>query len=503
MPAMLSPASPRPRDEPLSLSPYRVALTACAIVGALMLNRLGLFGSIAFFMLLAGMMVWKPESAFQAMMLGFLGLVANVAFVPKTSIWTLARFVILAVALLRFSIDLNAMRRSLFSERYYLGLSLFVLTAALTSIASGYFVHIALFKLLSFAIGTSAVLSGVAVLRARRADLTEWCVSFAAAVMCLGVLSIVMGVGYNYKTLSKATTSTIFNGPFYHPNTTGPLLALLLIYLASVYLFAPYKNRWVAVVTGAVLLFLLVKTQSRTGLASFLAGLSVIGACYAFLARRGAVALRVNATTLAITVRLAVAVLLTVATVSYLSGGFQKALVSYVNKTMRSEEFDLDVALSSRRGQVMAIYDNFTQSPMVGIGFEVALGEGFAQSATLFSAPIEKCFLPVAVLEETGIIGTTSFVIFLGSFFLAMYRTLNAPAIAMMATFLFVNFGEVMFFSPAGHGGFAWLMVGIGIILGDRCVFLHRRSLDPANSSLRSAISADGSRAIALNFRLS
>ena len=118
------------------------------------------------------------------------------------------------------------------------------------------------------------------------------------------------------------------------------------------------------------------------------------------------------------------------------------------------------------------IYDNFKQSPWVGIGFEVGLGEHFAKNATIFSAPIEKCFLPVAVLEEVGLIGAFAFVVFLATFFLSMYRELDVPGIAMMATFLFVNFGEVMIFSPAGHGGFGWIMVGAAMLLGDQCVTL-------------------------------
>src|SRR5439155_4943064 len=65
-------------------------------------------------------------------------------------------------------------------------------------------------------------------------------------------------------------------------------------------------------------------------------------------------------------------------------------------------------------------WETFSANPLFGIGFGVSLDSSFKPVLDSFtglplSAPVEKGFLPTAVLEETGIFGTTFFILFVFS----------------------------------------------------------------------------------------
>jgi O-antigen ligase len=147
-----------------------------------------------------------------------------------------------------------------------------------------------------------------------------------------------------------------------------------------------------------------------------------------------------------------------------------RGIIAFAQKGKASDTLSVEDVIASRQGIIEQTWRNFLESPLIGIGFEVSKSDYFRENATLFNAPIEKGFLPAAVLEETGIIGTFFFVIFLAALIGHMVKTLNVPGLAMILTFLAVNCGESMFFSLGGHGAYGWLMMAAGMILGDRCV---------------------------------
>lgn len=467
------------RGKPLALG--RMAGQAALIIALLLVNKAYLPGNLLFFGVLLLMVSASPEKAFKALTIGFLGLVANQWIVPKSAVWTIARFILPMACLVRFGFDLGALRLSLFRRGYFLALIIFIAVAGSLSLLTGYFVEIALLKLLNFALATSAMFAGAAVLRQRNKDLAEWFVTLAAVTVVLGVGSIVLGIGRNMRGLGAVAPT--FNGPFYHSNCLGPLAAMMVIYLACVVIFANYRNRWVCVVLAGCLVYFMVLTQSRTSFGALFVGLlTTIGLTFV-MARRGYVRLRMNMSRFVLVGGVAMAAVgLLIADMA--SGNtVTKAVVAFANKGGAIEELSIDQVLSSRKAIVQLSWNNFLQSPLIGIGFEVSTSDFFRQNASLFYAPIEKGFLPVAVLEETGLIGTFFFVVFLVAYLGYLARRLNIPGIAMFVTFLAVNCGEAMFFAVGGHGGFGWLWFIGGMMLGDVCVEpIHRlapKSLTP------------------------
>src|SRR5262249_33043058 len=76
------------------------------------------------------------------------------------------------------------------------------------------------------------------------------------------------------------------------------------------------------------------------------------------------------------------------------------------------------------------------------------------------SAPVEKGFLPTAVLEETGIFGAIFFALFLFSAMRLVVRRGDIVLAWIFFTCLFVNVGEMIFFSAGGLGLYIWLLMG-------------------------------------------
>lgn len=457
---------------PAPFSAQRILLRAALIVALLLVNKLGAAGSIAFFGILFVMIMRSPESAFMAFLIGMVGLISNMAIVPKNSIWTPCRLAILFVCFARFSADLASMGRSLFRYGYYHALCLFVLAAALCSIASGYYVHIALLKLVSFSVGMTAVLAGVMVLQERRSDLTEQFLSMAAAIVMTGFLTIRMGAAYTRALVGDLYGSTaFFAGPFYHPNATGPFCALLVTLLFGIWVFSPRRKLYICLVLMAPLLYFLWLSRSRTGLAS-----AVIGMIFVFwftVLARGPGWLRLNLNrSRSSLVAWATAIVLAAVVADIASTGrVSAALMSLVNKYNRqSDSGEAESILASRQGLIDRSWQNFLERPLTGLGFEVSLDDFFVKNATLFSAPIEKGFLPTAILEEVGILGTTAFVIFLVSVIGSLATRKNAVGLAMFLTYLVSNLGEVTIFAFGGPGGLGWALVGAGMVIGSNCL---------------------------------
>lgn len=447
---------------PLALG--RMAVQAALIIALLLVNKAAIPGNLAFFAVLLVLIATSPELAFKALTIGFLGLVSNQEIVPKTPVWTFARLLLPMICLARFSFDLQGLRTGLSKYLYFRALVLFVIVAALLSIMTQYFVEIALLKLFNFTVATTAMLAGAEVLRARKSDLAEWYVTLCIATVLLGFGSIVTGIGYNMR--GTGTFSSTFNGPFYHSNCLGPLAAMMVVYLACVALFGAYRNRWVCLLLAGGLVYFMVLTRSRTSFASMAVGvLTVVGFSFV-LVRRRLIRLHMNLSRPALVCVLTAAVTAGILFDAVSGNRFAEAAIAFANKGGKSEEFDLNQVLSSRQAVVGASWENFLASPLIGIGFEVAKTDYFVQNASLFYAPIEKGFLPVAVLEETGVVGAFFFVLFLLAYLGYLAGQLNIPGIAMFVTFLAVNCGEAMFFAMGGHGGFGWLWFVGGMMLG-------------------------------------
>lgn len=450
---------------PLSLA--RISLLACGLIALLLMNKAGTAGNVVFFGVLTVMIAQGRERSFQALTLLFLGLICNQWYVPKNATWTIARFVIPALALCRFWIDMSTLKLSLLRYRFYWAHLVFIGAATVLTSLTGFFVPISLLKLLNYTIVTTALFSGIAVVKARKIDLAEWYVTLITVTAVLGLASLPLGIGYNAKPFFKGAAISVFNGPFYHSNTLGPFCGLMCLYLACVWLLGAYRNRLVCLPLLATLGYFMQLSQSRTAFATLVVGLAVLIALTFLLSHKGWLSLRLNVSRSTL-IAAALAVGVSIVIIDGASGGgISRRFTAFLNKGGISEEIDVEQVLKSRQGKITQSWDNFQSSPLIGIGFEVSTDQWFRDNATIFYAPVEKGFLPTAILEQSGIIGAVFFVISLLALIGHLWSQLNVPGLVLLAGFLTLNLGEVMYFGVAGHGAFAWLLVAGGILLGD------------------------------------
>jgi hypothetical protein len=104
-------------------------------------------------------------------------------------------------------------------------------------------------------------------------------------------------------------------------------------------------------------------------------------------------------------------------------------------------------------------WEAFLASPIFGEGFGVEKSAKFVESAGLFTAPSEKCFIPTAILHELGIIGAAAFIYLLFSVTIWSWRYRYINFIFLLYAFILVNFGEYIFFSIGGAGCLGWLIL--------------------------------------------
>lgn len=453
----------------LPFSVKRVLENALLIMALLLLNQGGTAGSLLCFGILVLMIFQSPSSAFKAVAICYVGLMINQALVPKTVVWTPGRLALPLLAFVRFSFDLAAMRVSLFARKSYLALVVYVVVMAICSILSGWYTSIALLKLFNFWAVVSSVFAGLVVLRKARIDLSEWFVSLILAAALFGLLSMAFGVQKNY--YGEVGGGRLFNGAFLHPNCHSMYASQFIVFLSSVALLGKYRNIWLALPLITVWIVFMLMSEARTSVLATSAGLLVLFVFARPARNRAGWRLKVNLSRPAICACILMAGVALIATDAALGGAVRRSVVNFFNKGGSAESSDLDTnqMMASRTGMIERSWGNFQESPIYGIGFQVAKTEAFVRGATWLTAPAEKGFLPTAVLEEGGILGATAFVLFMVAYVGELRRERSTPGLAMFATFLTCNMTEVSIFSPGGAGAFGWIMVAASLILSDHC----------------------------------
>jgi hypothetical protein len=121
---------------------------------------------------------------------------------------------------------------------------------------------------------------------------------------------------------------------------------------------------------------------------------------------------------------------------------------------------------SSRAVQVQALLSSIDANLLAGVGFGLAPAgiEQQTQRDELTGLPIgaytEPGFLPLAVLAQVGIIGSVPLTLFLCVLGIPVVKHGEPAVVAMFFTALFVNLGEMIFFSTGGLGLHMWLLIG-------------------------------------------
>lgn len=448
-----------------------ILLNLIFITFLVFINKLGMPGNLFFYAILAIMAAQSSEGALKALALSTLVTTISPVFVSLSAVCAVGRMGILFLVAWRLIYDLRRCDTNVLRRSYFIAFSAFCGVTAILSLVSNYFLVVSLLKLLSFAVGAFAIIVGAEAVKVARSDLTCWVYSIICFICLLGMISYVAGIGYAFEKDVFGRAATFFRGPFNHSQTLGAIAGLMLVYVTMIWLFSPYPYKLLTLVICASLLVMLYLTGSRTGLLTGLLGAGVTVICGMLSMRKSDRRVRLNVRKEHLILLMLSCLFVMVFSDFYSGGALSGKARDFIMKHgLGRDELSLDAIFSSRMPLIERSILIFKQAPITGIGFGTSVDPSFAANASLFSAPTEKGFLPTAILEETGVIGTIFFVIFIVSFLTYLYRDRNISGFAIFFTLLVLNLGEMVFFSFGGAGGFCWMMVGAGLALGPRCL---------------------------------
>lgn len=254
----------------------------------------------------------------------------------------------------------------------------------------------------------------------------------------------------------------LFAGMCLHSQALGPVVASISTLVLADLLFCVKKWDKLYLLLLLCSPILIYKTGSRTAMGTYVAGLCFV--TFLFMCARG-----VGATwkTRALSVLMLLGVMGGIAlfAVSSLREGVAKFVLKYAEA---GTEVTMEEVLSTRQGAMDAQLENFSESPVIGNGFQVSKqmeNEEIVSAAQLLSAPVEKGVWITAVLEEGGIIGMVLLLLF---FFVAGVRLWERQAYIGLALFVVIivcNLGEFTMFSVTSVGGLMWAMLFCGLAL--------------------------------------
>lgn len=432
------------------------------------------FGTAGISLVSIGLIIYAftgktPLRAYISIFTVYLLVAGNPALISSKPIMlALARYLSIgAIAFKSYSYFLNHPRREFIFNNvkgFLIPLTVFMVVAILASFLSMWYVHISILKAIQFYIFVSSILLFTQSIDSK--------LSQKVYIFCLSILSFIVlaslwqslvnpSVVYYIDEWSpgKFVNTGLFCGIIYHPQSFGLVCAFTVAHVLVKYfeinsLLLKLSSLFLIVTS----IYFITLTQSRTALFSlaflascaFLRNLFFLKSVHFFLRKRAFK----NAIT-------ALSALFLIAIVGLaVSGpiilGFLEGLV-FKFSTYRLSFFDL---FYSRIDFIQNSWEAFLKSPIYGEGFGVEKSAKFVQSATMFTAPSEKCFIPTAILHELGIIGAVAFIYFLISVTMWATRKQYINFIFLLYGFIFINFGEYIFFSIGGAGCLAWLTLG-------------------------------------------
>ncbi len=273
-------------------------------------------------------------------------------------------------------------------------------------------------------------------------------------LMVISIPLVVLPVGY-------LRNGNGFQGILNHPQAFGSTMAILGA-LSGSSLLAQRKTSWSNVAVFCSCLVLILLSEARTAGVALVLGLMLGFIVVPWLSGKG-----INKVVPGLkSQRLwgAIGVFLIFGLVFY--PFISQKVDNYISKSGRAGDIEtLTAAYEISRGALIdRLLVNIQENPVGGIGFGIASDpiDMKVERDPFFSfpvsAPIEKGVLPLAVLEELGVIGASLVLLW----FLMVLRSASANGleplvVTIMA--LLLNMGENTFFSPGGFGALILIFV--------------------------------------------
>lgn len=352
------------------------------------------------------------------------------------------------------TVHLAAFRARLRFPAALLFLGFFGVFALVTSVLQSPFPDVSVFKIVSFLLGVSTIILGFWVSRVKPDEWGAWLKGFFASIIIVSSPLIFSGVGFFRNDRG-------FQGITNQPQVFGVFLAPVVAYLFAEIFLERRRSLWNILFFLLSIVFLF-STQARTGVLGALIGI-VGGMAHWAISRKQLrrITYRWKSVLGSLCIIIIGALILAV-NYEHLANRVERL----VFKTSSAESLQ-EALLTSRGFLIDASMENFRQSPVIGIGFGISsdLSDKNVVREPFLGLPIggavEKGFSIIAVLEETGVVGTallSIFILIILSSIFAAPKIFTASSVALAA--LGTTFGEGILFAIGGTGVLVWIIVG-------------------------------------------
>lgn len=281
------------------------------------------------------------------------------------------------------------------------------------------------------------------------------------------VLIMVVSLPLAATSLGYLRNSSGLQGILNHPQSFGPTMALLGSWAAA-RLFGEARPPWWLVGIVAACLICVLLSEARTAGLALIAGVTLSILFAPSFARRPRLHLAPGLRSARVWSVIGVVFVTGLVMAPTLADTFQH----YITKSGRADADGLFDAFDRSRGRLIeTMQDNIAERPLTGIGFGIAsqpelmVVERDSILGLPTGASIEKGVVPLAVLEEIGIVGAA----LVAFWVLALLRRSARGGIAQFSvclTALLLNLGEATLFSPGGLGLLPMILFGWASAMG-------------------------------------
>lgn len=415
-------------------------------------------------LVLIGLSVWSlmgVRPALQALTLGILVFFLNKnLYSSGSNITLMLRWVLLFTASGSIFIRAKIINKPILFLLFFCG------GVSILSFLYSHVMAVSLFKIITFTIGATAILTGFKNTIHDKGYWESWFYSIFVTIVIYSALLYPTGLGKaTYEGYISVTTH--FIGAFKHPNAFGVYMGITLCYLLGKVIIERKGSFFdVFIVVLAIVEILLSGTRGAV-VNIFLSGLLLL--LYSLFKNKtwrskigGVFRNKKNLTYFAFAL---IIVLI----------GFNRVYDAASKFIVKREVSTLEDAYGFERIlRTSRQIENIQEYPFTGIGFGVHtnpewwLKSGRISYDPIFGLPIgasvEKGFIFVSVVEENGWIGTILLLFFIGALIKLVGRNKDLPSMYLLFSCFMVNISEAIFFSLGGLGLYAWLMIGFSTV---------------------------------------
>lgn len=266
------------------------------------------------------------------------------------------------------------------------------------------------------------------------------------AVMLISLPLIFSPLGY-------LRNGTGFQGILSHPQSFGPTMALLGVWTIG-RMLGENCPPWSLIVLSVTCVALIVLSEARTAAGALVLGLGTALIAVSHLSERSIWELVPALRSGRLLLICAFATIGAIVSATHLGG----LVDNFISKSGRAEvQSILEAYELSRGGLIEEMWSNIKERPVSGIGFGIA-SHPYDMDVLRDSivglpvgAAIEKGVMPLAVLEEVGLLGF----VLVTAWVVVLLKGCAPGGVAPLGTgitVMFLNMGEATFFSPGGFG---------------------------------------------------